>query len=148
MRSICVLQLLSAKRVQLFRSIREEETALLVQKIEQFCSSSLPIDLCELFASLTNDVICRVTFGRKYCEGDDGRKFKKLLAEFGALLGVFNVGDFIPWLGWLNYLNGLNARVDRVFKEFDCFLDEVIDKCMASRKAGETENQINLVDVA
>ncbi|KAL3571177.1 hypothetical protein D5086_028426, partial [Populus alba] len=74
-----------------------------------------------------------VSFGKKYREGDSGRKFKKLLEEFGAVLGVFNVRDFIPWLGWINHLTGLNARVEWVFKELDRFLDEVIEESKANR---------------
>ncbi|KAF9667944.1 hypothetical protein SADUNF_Sadunf15G0075700 [Salix dunnii] len=146
MRSICVVQLLSSKRVKLFQSIREEETALLVQNVELFSSRSLQVDLSELFSELTNDVVCRISFGKKYREGDGGRKFKKLLEEFGAVLGVFNVGDFIPWLGWINYLTGLNARVEWVFKEFDRFLDEVIEEFQAKRVV-LNEDKMNFVDV-
>lgn len=146
MRSICVVQLLSSKRVKLFQSIREEETALLVQNVELFSSRSLQVDLSELFSELTNDVACRVSFGKKYREGDSGRKFKKLLEEFGVVLGVFNVRDFIPWLGWINYLTGLNARVEWVFKEFDRFLDEVIEEFKANR-VGVKEDKMNFVDV-
>ncbi|KAJ6374381.1 hypothetical protein OIU78_029989 [Salix suchowensis] len=146
MRSICVAQLLSSKRVKLFQSIREEETALLLQNVELFSSRSLQVDLSELFSELTNDVVCRISFGKKYREGDGGRKFKKLLEEFGAVLGVFNVGDFIPWLGWINYLTGLNARVEWVFTELDRFLDEVIEEFQAKRVA-VNEDKMNFVDV-
>ncbi|KAJ4838530.1 hypothetical protein Tsubulata_048191 [Turnera subulata] len=146
MRSICVLQLLSERRVRSFRSIREEETALVTEKINKSSSSSLPVNLTELFGSLTNDVICRVAFGGKYNDGDSGRKFLKLLNEFGELLGVVNIADFIPWLGWINHLTGVNSRVDRVFEEFDRFFDEVVDT--ASRKiGGREEDQVNFVDV-
>lgn len=51
--------------------------------------------------------------------GEGGRRFKELLGEFTELLGVFNVGDFIPWLGWINHINGLDAKVEKVAKEFD-----------------------------
>ncbi|KAL7218508.1 hypothetical protein ACSBR2_011715 [Camellia fascicularis] len=152
MRSICVLQLLNTKRVHSFRRVREEETIALLEKIEN--RSSSPMDLSEMLASLTNDVISRVAFGRKYSEGERGKKFKELLEEFGALLGVFNVGDFIPWLGWVNYVSGLNGRVERNFREFDCFLDEVIDDHMGQWRSGRKkgggkgeDEQMDLVDV-
>ncbi|KAJ8772912.1 hypothetical protein K2173_028089 [Erythroxylum novogranatense] len=135
MRSICVLQLLSAKRVQSFRFIREEETFSLVKKVEEGCAGSSPIDLGQLFASLTTDIICRAAFGRKYSEGGSGKKFKELLEEFGALLGVFNIADFVPWLAWINNFNNLNARVEKVFKEFDKFLEEILDDHM--KRGGE-----------
>ena len=98
MRSICVLHLLSNRRVQSFRGVREEETALLMEKISSSSSSSTPIDLSKMFLSLTNDLICRVALGRKYSGDENGRKYRELLKEFGALLGCFNVGDYIPWL--------------------------------------------------
>lgn len=64
MRSICVLQLLSNKRVQSYRAVREEETALLVKKIEE--RSPEAVNLSELFMTLTNDIVSRAAFGRKY----------------------------------------------------------------------------------
>ncbi|CAK7324789.1 unnamed protein product [Dovyalis caffra] len=77
--------------------------------------------------------LLQISLGKKYTEGYRGRKFKKQLEEYGVVLGVFNVEDFIPWLDWINYLTGLNARVERVFKEFDSFLDEVVDESEAKR---------------
>lgn len=127
MRSICVLQLLSHKRVQSFRSVREEEVGLLVKKIED--SSPDLMDLSDVFATLTSDVICRVALGRKYGESNmAGRRFKAMLEEFMGLLGRFNVGDCIPSLGWINRLSGFNSRVERVAKEFDDFLEGVVEE--------------------
>ncbi|KAF8029436.1 hypothetical protein BT93_E1978 [Corymbia citriodora subsp. variegata] len=124
MRSICVLQLLSNKRVQSLRTVREEEISLLMDKIEQHRS----VDLSDVFASLTNDIICRVALGRKYSEGMQGKKFKGLLADMTGLLGTFNVGDFIPSIAWINKLTGLDAKVELVAREFDQFLDEVVEE--------------------
>ncbi|BFG39726.1 hypothetical protein CerSpe_260000 [Prunus speciosa] len=45
MRSICVLQPLSNKRVQSFRGVREEELGLLVDNVKQSCLLSLPVNL-------------------------------------------------------------------------------------------------------
>lgn len=148
MRSICVVQLLSARRVRSFRSIREEETALMVKKIKQSCSS--PVDLSEFLASFSNDVICRIAFSRKYSEGEDGMKFKVLLEELGALLGMFDVGDYIPWLSWINHFTGLNARVKKSFNEFDTFLNGVLDNHIALRSVNgdvARKDQMDLVDV-
>lgn len=50
MRSICVLQLLSHKRVQSFRAVREEELELLVEHVKQSSLLSLPVNLSEMFA--------------------------------------------------------------------------------------------------
>ncbi|XP_034672708.1 cytochrome P450 71A2-like [Vitis riparia] len=147
MRSICVLHLLSTRRVQSFRGVREEETALLMEKISSSSSSSIPIDLSQMFLSLTNDLICRVALGRKYSGDENGRKDRELLKEFGALLGCFNVGDYIPWLSWVNFINGLDAKVEKVAKEFDRFLDEVVKEHVERRKRGVDEEVKDFVDV-
>ncbi|XP_031405581.1 cytochrome P450 71A25-like [Punica granatum] len=127
MRSLCVLQLLNNKRVQSFSSVREEELALLVKRIGD--ASPTPVDMSDAFATLTNGVVCRAALGRKYGEDEAiGRRFKTLLAEFVGLLGAFNVGDLIPSLGWINKLNGLDKKVERVAKEFDDFLEQVVEE--------------------
>lgn len=123
LKSICVLQLLSNKRVQSFHSIRVEQSALLVDKIRNSPGS---VELSSMLTDLTNDVVCRSAFGKKYRDGEIGRKFLKLLREFVQLLGNISIGDFVPWLWWINHVNGFNERVDRVAKELDEFLEGVI----------------------
>ncbi|XP_030531468.1 cytochrome P450 736A117-like [Rhodamnia argentea] len=148
MRSICVLQLLSNKRVHSFRTVREEEISLLMDKIEQ----RRLVDLSSVFASLTNDIICRVALGRKYSDGMQGEKFTGLLADMMGLLGVFNVGDFIPSLGWINKLTGLEAKVKLVARGFDQFLDEVVEEHRRKMEeksigSGRGEDRRDFVDV-
>lgn len=152
-RSICVLQLLSNKRVQSFRAQREEEVALLVQDVKHSALLSLPVNLSQLFASLTLDVICRVAFGRKYIEsGEGGRKFKEMLGEFMRLLGGFYMADFIPWLAWVDRINGSDAKVKKIAEEFDKFLDVVVDEHIGALKmkggtSVEDEEGKDFVDV-
>nr|AIL49062.1 cytochrome P450 monooxygenase [Nothapodytes nimmoniana] len=126
MKSIFVLQLLSNRRVQSFQAIREEETALMVKRIQEACSLSLTVNLSEMFVSFTNDVVCRAAFGKKYSEGEGGKRFMQLMRIFLELLGTISVGNFIPWLKWIDQVNGFDAKVDRVAKEIDGFLEEVI----------------------
>ena len=149
MRSICVLHLLSNKRVQSFNTVRREEISLLIQKIEEFSSLSTSMDLSGMFMRLTNDVICRVAFGRKYSGDERGKKFRRLLGEFVELLGGFNVGDYIPWLAWVEYVNGWSAKVERVAKEFDEFLDGVVEEHLdgGSGSIAKGDNEKDFVDV-
>ncbi|XP_022885428.1 cytochrome P450 71A6-like [Olea europaea var. sylvestris] len=153
-RSICVLHLLSNKRVQSFRHIREEETDLLIDKIRQSSSSSMSVtNMSDLLVSVTNDTICRVALGRKYSDGEaeGSNKFELMLKEIMELAGTFNAGDFIPWLKWMNKVNGLDARVDKVAKAFDEFLSGVVED-HRNRKQGKTDrddssNEADLVDL-
>ncbi|XP_061364864.1 cytochrome P450 736A117-like [Gastrolobium bilobum] len=126
-RSICVLHLLSVKRVQSLRAVREEETSIMTGKIRHSSSSLLPVNLSKLLSTTTNDIVCRVALGRKY-GGESGRQFKELLMDFTELLGTFVVGDFVPWLDWLTRVSGLYSRANRVAKQLDDFLEEVVEE--------------------
>ncbi|KAL2933469.1 Cytochrome P450 71A4 [Bienertia sinuspersici] len=128
MKSIYVLQLLSNRRVWSFKGIREEETALLMEKIQENYNAQALNNLSEMFVVFTNDVVCRVAFGRKFNENQKSGivDFKEVLKEFVELLGLFNIGDFIPWLAWVNNFNGLNVRLKKVAKRFDLILEEIL----------------------
>ncbi|KAK4741562.1 hypothetical protein SAY87_025150 [Trapa incisa] len=127
MRSVCVLHLLSNKRVHSIGFIREEEVANLVERVSE--SFPNPVNLSDAFATMTNDIICRVALGRKYrVNEEDGMRFKKMLTELMVLLGGVNVGDFIPSLGWIHKLCGLEGKENRVAKEIDAFLEEIVEE--------------------
>ncbi|PSR96729.1 cytochrome P450, family 71, subfamily A protein [Actinidia chinensis var. chinensis] len=142
-RSLCVVHLLSNKRVLSFRDVREEEMALMIDRIKQSYSSLSPlvVNLTELFMSLTNDVVCRVALGRKYGE----RRFKELLGEFAEYLGFFDVGDYIPWLWWVNKINGLYGRMERVAKELDDFIDSVVEEHERGEREGGHEDFVDVL---
>ncbi|KAK9072995.1 hypothetical protein SSX86_007317 [Deinandra increscens subsp. villosa] len=121
-KSIAVLHLLSNKRVQSYEHVRVDEMELMMQKIQRANGSAF--NLSESLISLTNNVVCRVALGRTY----EGRKFKNLLERLMELLGCFSVGSYIPSLKWVDWLSGLERKADEVSKEFDEFLEGVIDE--------------------
>ncbi|GER56760.1 cytochrome P450 [Striga asiatica] len=151
-RSICVANLLSSKRVQSFRRVRKEETSAMLNKIGQLASSSSSsvINLSNVFASLSSDILCRVVLGRKYSNEnrEEYEKFK-VLGEFAELLGAISWGDYIPWLSWINRVNGLNAKVERVAKQYDSFLENVIQehKENEGRKHDDDDGELDFVDI-
>ncbi|KAL4651711.1 hypothetical protein ACB092_01G180600, partial [Castanea dentata] len=110
MKIILVLHLLSCKRVQSFRSVREEELSLLVEKIKQSCFST--VNLSEVLPKLTNDIICRVTLGRRYDGGEGRRKFKKLIEDLVELLGIINK-DLVDILLWIQRENVIGFPIER-----------------------------------
>ncbi|KAG5536994.1 hypothetical protein RHGRI_024433 [Rhododendron griersonianum] len=127
-RSICVLHLLSNKRVQSFREVREEETAPMVDKIRSR-SRSL-VNMTDMFATLTNNVVCRVALGKKYDGAGEGKMVAELLGELLELLGIDNLRDYIPWLAWINIITGLDSKVGRVAKGMDEFLEGLVEERM------------------
>ncbi|XP_071712158.1 cytochrome P450 736A117-like [Rutidosis leptorrhynchoides] len=130
-KSIMVVHLLSNKMVESSGEVRDEEIDSAVENIKK--SSNGVVDLSDLFVTLTNDVICRVTFGRKYNEGESGSNFKKMLREFFELLGGLNLEDLVPRLAWVDRLRGLNDKIDRVASEIDEFLEGKVEERMMGR---------------
>ncbi|GKC76452.1 cytochrome P450 [Tanacetum coccineum] len=99
-----------------------------------------------LLMSLTNGVICRAALGRKH----DGEKFKELFANFIELLGVFSVGDYIPWMSWVDRLIGYDVRAVKITAEFDAFLEGVIEEHVERNiqtSSGDDDENKDFVDI-
>ncbi|XP_028122916.1 cytochrome P450 71A24-like [Camellia sinensis] len=95
-----------------------------------------------------------VALGRKYSGTKGGRRFKELLATLTELIGVFDVGDYIPWLVWMNRINGLDAKVENVSKEMNQFLEGVVEEHVDRSKRDDSysanignENKHDFVDL-
>ncbi|KAL1222110.1 Cytochrome P450 71A26 [Cardamine amara subsp. amara] len=121
MKSVSVLHLFSNKMVRSFRDVREEEINLMMEKIHK--SSSLRVNLSELLACLTNDVVCRVALGRKYSGEMD---FKELMERLSKLLGTFSVGSYVPWLAWIDWISGFDDQLEKTAKDLDEFFERVV----------------------
>ncbi|PRQ31553.1 putative cytochrome P450 [Rosa chinensis] len=162
LRSLCVLNLLSNKRVRSFRAVRQEETRLMISNILQSCStisssssSSSPVlNLSDIFMKLSNDLICRVAMGRKYSDlGEDGGKmFMKIAGDLTEFFTRVNIGDYIPWLAWFTRLSGFDAELDDLAKRADAFFDMVIQEHIDKSMSGidgmnDNEDQKDFVDV-
>ncbi|CAK8577743.1 unnamed protein product [Lathyrus sativus] len=146
-RSLCVLHVLSNKRVQSYRGVREEETSRMMEYIKEYSSSaSSPLNLSELCSMVTNDIVCRVALGNRYREGR-GKKFQQVLAELVELLGTICIGDYIPWLDWLGKVNGLYRKAERVAKHLDEFIEKVIEDHIRGRSDEDVGVDNDFVDV-
>ncbi|XP_042042555.1 cytochrome P450 71A6-like [Salvia splendens] len=66
-----------------------------------------PVNLSDVIQSLTIDVICRVALGKKYSLESD---FKEIFGEFGELVGILPLWEYIPWLRWMRRFDGLDKR--------------------------------------
>ncbi|XP_002457089.2 cytochrome P450 71A1 [Sorghum bicolor] len=126
-RRVCVLHLLSQRRVSSFRHAREQEVAAMLARVRRDGA----VNLTAQIISYTNGIISRAAFGDKgrsyYYDGPDGgEKLTKLFADFEGLLGTVAMGDFVPWLAWVDALMGLDAKATRTSAEMDAFLERVI----------------------
>ncbi|CAL0307274.1 unnamed protein product [Lupinus luteus] len=114
MRKICILELLSAKRVQSFAFAREDEVAKLIHSIH--LSQGSPFNLTQAVSSLTNTIISRVAFGKKSKHEDEVLFLIKKIAQ---VLGGFDLADLFPSLKPLHLITGLKAKLENVHKKLD-----------------------------
>ncbi|KAJ3701047.1 hypothetical protein LUZ61_004752 [Rhynchospora tenuis] len=138
-RRICVLHLLSTKRVQSFGFIRDQEVSLLIEKIR---SSSLRngrfdsvVNLSQMLFKLTNDIVCRAALGHKF--SDDGTsKAHNLLKDFTVHLGTTLVGEHVPCLGWYDWLTGIKKRMRKTAEGLDSFFESIIEEHVKVKSDG------------
>ncbi|KAF7838260.1 cytochrome P450 71A1-like [Senna tora] len=147
-RKICVLQLLSPKRVQSFQFIREEEVAELVHNIRQKCGGGgSVINLTQMTIEATNNIVSRCVLGRKYDapsgSGSFGDVARKVLSQFSD----FSVGDFFPSLGWIDFLTGLISKLKGTLGELDAVFDDVIAQHKKKSNIIEDEERKDFVDI-
>ncbi|MFQ6645781.1 hypothetical protein Gotur_019663 [Gossypium turneri] len=139
-RKICVLHLLSLKRVQSFQFVREEEVLTLINKIRGRCLDTSPINMTEMLLGTSHNLISRCVIGLEGDEeGGSGARFGELTRRFMHQISEFNVGDMFPSLGWLDVLSGFIGRLKETAKEMDEFLDKVIEEHMALKSYDEKD---------
>lgn len=140
MRKVCVLELLSPRRLELLKFVREEEVSVLLHSVTKCCVAAVAANVSKLVSTMTTDIICRMAFGKKYCEEDlDSRGFKDMIKEVFFLSGAINIGDFIPWLEWLD-LQGLRRRQKSCHNTFDAFFEMVIEEHIEKSKSKNNDD--------
>jgi len=150
-RKVCLMELFSAKRLESFEYIRVEEVARMLGSVFETCQRGLPVEIRKETYGVSNNIISRMALGRRYFDKEAGNKMrleemKEMLEEFFLLNGVFNIVDFIPWLGWLD-LQGYVGRMKKLSERLDVFLEEVVEEHDRRRKGVENYVAKDMMDV-
>ena len=140
MKKICTLELLSAKKVRSFGSIREEELRRIGKVLES--KYGTPIDFTEMTTKMVNNVICKAMLG-------DGCKDQATLIELLyyvlRTLSAFNLASYYPRLQFLNVISGKKAKWLKMQKQLDGMLEDILKEHRA--KGRKNNEQEDLVDV-
>jgi len=96
MRKLCTLKLLCASKVEMFAPIRQEELGALVKSLEKTAMLGEVVNVSEVVENLIENIMYKMIFGTNKCEQFD---LKKLVQEGMALVGAFNLADYVSWLG-------------------------------------------------
>ncbi|KAK6129774.1 hypothetical protein DH2020_036481 [Rehmannia glutinosa] len=121
MRKICIVELLSAKNVRSFGSIRNDEVSGLIKSIQ--LSSGKAINLTEMIFSLLSSITCRAAFG-KVCKDSDA--LIKIMKEVLEMAGEFAIADLFPSWKILGTLS--KPRYMKMRRKLDVILDDIINE--------------------
>eukprot|EP00249_Psilotum_nudum_P023061 c28737_g1_i1 orf=350-1909(-) len=151
LRRLCSTELFGAKRLELFRSVREDEATSMIKIILGFSLERKPVDVIVKISSFASNIISHMVMNERYFgEGEDGnlddKEFKEIIEEMFTLFGVFNIGDFLPFLKWLD-LQGYQSRMKKVRKRMDNHLDAILQKHRKRRERSTNAEPVDFVDV-
>ncbi|KAK6230127.1 hypothetical protein QUC31_001645 [Theobroma cacao] len=144
-RKICTVELLTAKQVQSFHSIRQEEVSALVKSISS--NEGSQINLSDKIFSLTYGITSRAAFGNK-CK--DQETFSSTLREEVKLISGFSIADMYPSFRVLQLISGMRQKLGTLHQKSDTILQGIIDEHrerMERGKISEGEAKEDLVTV-
>ncbi|XP_062030692.1 phenylacetaldehyde oxime monooxygenase CYP71AN24-like [Rosa rugosa] len=144
-RKLCVVELLSLKRVQQFEFAREEEVTELVKSIRKACLRKSPINLSDMLSTTFNNILSRCVTGNRFVEENDnwfGEASRRLLVQ----LTTFSFGDMFPCLRWIDNLRGFIASLKATSAKLDGFFDQLIEEHKTTKAEGMPETS-DFVDI-
>ncbi|KAH7437710.1 hypothetical protein KP509_05G085200 [Ceratopteris richardii] len=140
-RQLCFSELFINKRLEFSRSFIFNEVRHLLREV---AGSSDRVFVREKLYEITVSIISRMTIGKnakdvvsKVSIGASNSLLAALL-ELIHLVGVFNVGDYIPLLGWMDF-QGMSRRSKTVSQKLRTIFGEVIDERRNERQKRDGE---------
>ncbi|XP_074273836.1 cytochrome P450 71D10-like isoform X1 [Silene latifolia] len=139
-RKIATVELLTVKRVQSFRVMREEEVCRFVEgialesKVGDGC-----VNLSELLFGLLFNLTSRVVFSKR---GIDQAAFRDLITKMSKAFSGFAIEDIFPSMKLLHSIGGMKKMLKEMAQESNRLLDPIVNGHKSNIKTEE-----NLVDV-
>ncbi|PRQ33558.1 putative cytochrome P450 [Rosa chinensis] len=144
MRKITTLELLSIRRLELLKHIRVSEVTTFLKEMYKTWSSranvnkgpdsdQVLVELKQWFGDLSLNVILRMVAGKRYSvaineeEKNEARQVQKAVKEFFDFIGLFLVGDVIPYLQWLD-LGGHVKAMKKTGKKLDAIVGKWVEE--------------------
>ncbi|MED6134574.1 hypothetical protein PIB30_038211 [Stylosanthes scabra] len=149
LRKMCVLELLSSKRVQSLQPIRVEELNNLIKLIDASSKEGSAINLSKEVLSTISNIASRSAFGTK-CRYH--QEFISVVKEAILVSGGFEIGDLYPSITWLQYVSGLKPKLEKLHREADHIMQNIFNdhrEMKSSQQKSDDEEEANeyLLDV-
>ncbi|KAM0931392.1 hypothetical protein ACQ4PT_000417 [Festuca glaucescens] len=137
LRKLCVLELLSSRKVRQFAPVRDRETMSLVEEIRATGRGGQPVNLGRLLVRCASAITGKATFGER-CDSDIRDTFMSAMEVVQANSSGFCVGDLFPSLRFVDVATGLRRRLQRAHQQLDTAVDKIITECEARRVEKKT----------
>jgi hypothetical protein len=119
LRKICVLELLSPKRVESYRPLREEELSNFIKWVASTAGS--PVNLSSKVFSTVYGITSTAAFGKKCQEQEQFIQIVKDVIEFAS---GFNIADFFPSIKLLHVISGVRPKLEKMHKDADRIMEK------------------------
>ncbi|RDX60973.1 Cytochrome P450 82A4, partial [Mucuna pruriens] len=152
LRKITTLEILSSRRVEQLQHVRVSELQNSTKELfDVWCSKKNEsgyalVELNQWFSHLTFNMVLRMVVGKRYfsattVDDEKAQRCVKAVTEFMRLLGVFTVGDAIPYLRWFDF-GGHEKAMKETAKEFDSILSEWLEEHRQNRALDKNVDQV------
>ncbi|KAF3776671.1 hypothetical protein EJ110_NYTH44298 [Nymphaea thermarum] len=136
LRKICAVHLFSNKALDDMRHVREKEVGILAASLARAGEAGENVGVGEAVNVCTANALGKVLIGRRVFEGgEDAGEFRGMVLELMQLEGVFNIGDFVPWLDWMDVM-GVAKKMKALHRRLDGFMQRILEEHGRSSGAG------------
>ncbi|KAG6573092.1 Phenylacetaldehyde oxime monooxygenase CYP71AN24, partial [Cucurbita argyrosperma subsp. sororia] len=148
-RKVCALELFSAKRVDSFQYVRDDEIGGLMDRIGKACVGVEAVNLSQLFLQTSNNIVSRCVLGEKFEDENGNSRFGDAARKVMVLMVAFCVADLFPSLWWIDTIRGFNKQLEDCFKRLDTFFSKVVEEHKEKIRddVGTDESKKDFVDI-
>ncbi|KAJ6400147.1 hypothetical protein OIU84_015740 [Salix udensis] len=157
-RKIITLEVLSNHRLEMFKSVREDEVrdavgALYRQWIDNNGNSQkLLVEMKGWFSDITLNVILKIVVNKRYVDYVSYREerpsdeWRDSLRTFLELSGMFVVSDALPLLRWMD-LGGVEKAMKKTAKNIDHTLEKWLEEHKQKKASGTVKGDEDFMDL-
>lgn len=132
-RKISNLHMLGGKALDDWAHFRAIELGHMLQAMYDASKQRQPVNIPEMLTYAMANMIGQVILGKRVFEtkGSESNEFKDMVVELMTSAGLFNIGDFIPFLRPLD-LQGIERGMRNLHHKFDNLLTKMIEEHQAT----------------
>ncbi|OMO92212.1 Cytochrome P450 [Corchorus olitorius] len=155
MRKLVTVELLSSRRLELLKHVRDTEINCFIKELyEQTVKSRgvAVVEMKERIGDLAMNIIVRMVAGKAYfgpqgsCD-EESRRCQKALSDFFYIVGLILVSDTFPLLGWVDVLTGRISKMKRTAKELDVVVGNWVNEHRDRRLHEGLNGEQDFIDV-